>query len=284
MKIIVASRIGFCSGVERAVNMAKTVISSGKKVYMLGELIHNKRVISSFRKFGVDIRKDIPKDSPSAYLITRSHGISPKVFEEAKKYNLNIIDTTCPFVRRVQEIAKGLLKNGYELILVGDKGHAEINAVISRIPQNALVSVISNEEDLKDFRPHKNRVGIVSQTTQSLDFFSKVVGDISKYAYELLVYNTICEETVARQNDVDSLSKGVDVVIVIGDRNSANTNRLFQIAMENCPRTIFIEKPQELKKEYFKADDVVLLVSGASTPYEFVKEVEIFLKNLKWEE
>lgn len=284
MKIIIASRIGFCSGVERAVNMAKTVISSGKKVYMLGELIHNKRVISSFRKFGVDIRKDIPKDSPSAYLITRSHGISPKVFEEAKKYNLNIIDTTCPFVRRVQEIAKGLLKNGYELILVGDKGHAEINAVISRIPQNALVSVISNEEDLKDFRPHKNRVGIVSQTTQSLDFFSKVVGDISKYTYELLVYNTICEETVARQNEVDSLSKGVDVVIVIGDRNSANTNRLFQIAMKNCPRTIFIEKPQELKKEYFKTDDVVLLVSGASTPYEFVKEVEIFLKNLKWEE
>jgi len=281
MKIIVATRAGFCSGVKRAVDMVYEVLSKGKDVYMLGELIHNRRVVDSFQRLGVQIVKEIPKDAPGAFLVTRSHGISPEIIDKAKKYKLHLVDTTCPFVKRVQELAKFILSNGYELVLVGDRGHAEIEAVLSRLPQSSLVSVISTSSNLEEFLPSTKRVGIVSQTTQSLEFFSQVVGKISRYVQEMLVYNTICEETLSRQKEVEELSQEVDVVIVIGGRNSANTNRLYRIAKKHCLRTIFIERKEELSKEDFKREDTILLVSGASTPYEFVEEIRELL--LSWD-
>ncbi len=279
MKIIIASRSGFCSGVERAVNMVYDLIPQKKDIYMLGELIHNRRVVESFRKSGIKIVKEIPKDAEGAYLITRSHGISPEIIIKAKKYGLNLVDTTCPFVKKVQELAKYILSAGYELVLVGDRGHAEIDAVLSRLPDLSLVHVISNKEDLDKFLPGTKRVGIVSQTTQSLEFFSQVVAKISKFTQEMIVYNTICEETLSRQREIDNLSKKVDVVIVIGGRNSANTNRLYNIAKKNCSRTFFVEDKDELKRENFKPTDTILLVSGASTPFRFVEEVKKLLES-----
>ncbi len=277
MKIIVATRAGFCSGVKRAIDMTNEALSQKSKIYMLGELIHNKRVVDKFRSLGVEIIKEIPKDAPGTFLITRSHGISPDIIKRAREYGLHLIDTTCPFVKKVQELARYILANGYELILVGDRGHAEIDAVLARLADLSMVSVISNPSNLLGYVPKTKRVGIVSQTTQSLEFFSQVVGEISKYTQEMLVYNTICEETILRQREVDELSRRADVVVVIGGRNSANTNRLYRIAKKNCPRTIFIEKKEELSREDFKKDDTVLLVSGASTPYEFVEEVKELL-------
>ncbi len=281
MKIIVATRAGFCSGVKRAIDMTNETLSQKGKIYMLGELIHNKRVVDKFRSLGVEIVKEIPKDTPGAFLITRSHGISPDVIKEVREYGLHLIDTTCPFVKKVQELARYILANGYELILVGDRGHAEIDAVLARLTDLSMVSVISTPSDLLGFAPNTKRVGMVSQTTQSLEFFSQVVGEISKYTQEMLVYNTICEETILRQREVDELSRRADVVVVIGGRNSANTNRLYRIAKKNCSRTIFVEKKEELSREDFKKDDTVLLVSGASTPYEFVEEVKELL--LLWD-
>ena len=281
MKIIVATRAGFCSGVKRAIDMTNEALLRKDKVYMLGELIHNKRVVDKFRSLGVKIVKEIPKDAPGAPLITRSHGISPDVIKKAREYGLHLIDTTCPFVKKVQELARYILANGYELILVGDRGHAEIDAVLARLTDLSMVSVISSSSDLLGFIPKTKRVGIVSQTTQSLEFFSQVVGKISKYTQEMLVYNTICEETILRQREVDELSRRADVVVVIGGRNSANTNRLYDIAKKNCPRTIFIERKEELSHNDFKRNDTVLLVSGASTPYEFVEEVKELL--LLWD-
>ncbi len=280
MKIIIASRSGFCSGVERAVEMVHDVLSKNQKVYMLGELIHNRRVIDNFQKMGVKVVKDIPKEK-GAFLITRSHGISPEIVMRAKNHGLHLVDTTCPFVKRVQELAKFILKSGYELILVGDRGHAEIEAVLSRLSDHTMVKVISSLEELEDFTPSLKKVGIVSQTTQSLDFFSQVVAKVSQDAKEMIVYNTICEETLSRQKEVEELSGKVDVVIVIGGRNSANTNRLYNIAKKNCSRTLFIENKEELSKDFFKEDDTILLVSGASTPYEFVEEVKDLL--LQWD-
>ncbi len=281
MKIIIASRAGFCSGVERAVNMVYEAVKKGRPVYMLGELIHNRRVVDSFRDLGVKIVNEIPRNTPGAFLVTRSHGIPPKVEEEAKKYGLYLIDTTCPFVKKVQELAKRILTGGYELILVGDKGHAEIEAVLSRIDDLSSVRVISSPSDLEAFRPSSKKIGVVSQTTQSLEFFSQVVGKLSKYAQEMLVYNTICEETLSRQQEVRELSRKVDVVVVIGGKNSANTNRLYNIAKKQCPRTFFIEGKDELRRSDFERDDRVLLVSGASTPYKFVEEIKELL--FRWD-
>ncbi len=279
MKIVIASRSGFCSGVERAVEMLYDALSKDKKVYMLGELIHNRRVINEFKEMGVEVVSSIPKDK-DVFLITRSHGISPKIIEEVREQGLYLVDTTCPFVKRVQELAKFILKNGYELILVGDKGHAEIEAVLSRLSDLSMVKVIGSSEELKNFKPSTKKIGIVSQTTQSLDFFSQVVGTLSKHTQEMIVYNTICEETLARQKEVEELSGEVDVVVVIGGKNSANTNRLYNIAKKNCSRTLFIENKEELSKDLFKNNDTVLLVSGASTPYKFVEEVRDLL--LEW--
>ncbi len=280
MKIIIANRSGFCSGVERAVGMLYDALSEDKKVYMLGELIHNRRVIDEFKEMGVEVVSSIPKDK-DAFLVTRSHGISPKIIEEVKGQGLYLLDTTCPFVKRVQELARFILKNGYELILVGDRGHAEIEAVLSRLSDLSMVKVISSPKELKDFKPSTKKIGIVSQTTQSLDFFSQVVGALSRHTQEMVVYNTICEETLARQKEVEELSEKADVVIIIGGRNSANTNRLYNIAKKRCPRTIFIEDKKELSKDLFRSNDTILLVSGASTPYKFVEEVRDLL--LEWD-
>jgi 4-hydroxy-3-methylbut-2-enyl diphosphate reductase len=278
MKIKVAKSAGFCWGVKRAVNMAvDSVKKAGGRALCLGELIHNKREIERLKNLGMVFIEDMNDLKKGDTVVIRSHGVSPKVLEFLKRKGVEIVDATCPFVKDVHEKAMKLEEEGYPILILGNAHHPEVIGIAGHV-KNPMI--INSLEEIKKLPPMK-KLGVVCQTTLNLSFFKEAVSILSLKVKDLKVYNTICSATSVRQKETLKLAKEVDVMFVIGGKNSSNTTKLYQIAKEVNPRTYHIESKDEIEPDWLKNSETVGITAGASTPQWVIEEVVNHLLHLK---
>jgi len=276
VKVIVAPHAGFCFGVERAIELAEEASKysrEGKKVFTYGPLIHNPQEVERLRSLGVEVLKDENLLDKNTVLILRSHGIPPQKERELRKKGVKIVDATCPYVKAVHEAVQKLVSEGYFVVLIGEKNHPEVLGTWGYLKESGGEGIIV--ESLEDLKPALNRpkVGIIAQTTQNEQFFKEVVGETSVWVNELKVINTICNATSVRQEEVRELAPRVDVMIIIGGKNSGNTTRLYKIAKSLNDRSYHIETEKELKREWFENAKTVGVSAGASTPKWIINKV-----------
>ncbi len=271
MEIIVAKTAGFCFGVKRAIGMAYDAAKDAyNTVHTLGPLIHNPQVVKDLEfsgVFAVDCIEDIKDDSP---LIIRSHGITLAELNDLRTRGISFIDATCPFVKRAQGYVKELSDAGYFVVVIGEKDHPEVKGLISYADSG--VKVVSNEGEAKDI-PRKKRIGIVAQTTQSLDNLKAILSELLPRVSELRVYNTICNATAIRQKESIEIARKVDCMIVVGGFNSANTKRLTRMCKSLQPNTHQIEMADDIVPDWLDGVERVGVTAGASTPSWIIEEV-----------
>ena len=276
VEIILAPHAGFCFGVERAIELAEEAAKytkEGKKVYTFGPLIHNPQEIGRLKNLGINVLESEEQLDGNTVLILRSHGIPPQKERELKAKGVKIIDATCPYVKAVHEAAQQLVREGYFVVLVGEKNHPEVIGTWGYLQDvNGEGIIVEKIEDLKPALS-KTKVGVIAQTTQNEQFFKEVVGELAVWVNELKVINTICNATSVRQEEVRELAPKVDVMIIIGGKNSGNTTRLYRIAKSLNPNSHHIETEGELKEEWFENAKRVGVSAGASTPKWIIERV-----------
>jgi 4-hydroxy-3-methylbut-2-enyl diphosphate reductase len=276
MEIFLADKAGFCFGVKRAISTAYEAAGKGH-VYCLGPLIHNPQEVERLKKMGVETVTDFTTLKSGDSLIIRSHGVPPRVLNQARDMGLTIIDLTCPFVSKAQRDAEVLQKEGYQVVVVGEKKHPEVQSILGYAGENAVV--VETVEDIEELT-FQNRLGIVAQTTQSYSNFSEIVLRLLRLSKELKVFNTICSSTKERQEAARILASRVDVMLVVGGRNSANTTRLASLCRQEGKPTYHIEVADEIRTEWLEGISTVGVTAGASTPDWVVEGV---LERLKQE-
>ncbi len=260
--IQIASEAGACYGVERALRMVEDAAkTSPVPVHTLGPLIHNPRVVADLALKGVTV-VDSPEESAGDTLLLRTHGVTPNEERRARKLCHDVLDATCPFVKKVHLAASRLYREGYQVVVVGEAGHPEVEATLPHAPGAVVVGDASEVADL----PVCKKIGVVVQTTQSRSNLEHVVSALLGRAEEVRVVNTICDATSGHQGACAELAARADVMIVIGGRISANTKRLTEIAAELCPRTYHIEGADELDPSWLDGAGLIGITAGASTP------------------
>lgn len=280
--IKVAKTAGFCFGVRIAVDMAEKAGRELGHAYTNGPVIHNKQVVNYLRSIGVEELSDYTQLKEGDTVIIRSHGVKPEVERKLKSMNINVLDATCPFVKKVHDKVRQLVEEGYFVVIVGEKGHPEVIGTLGHLEEaGGQGVVVENFEDLVRKVPKRNRIGVVAQTTQSEDFFREAVGYLAENTEELKVFNTICDATSVRQEEVKQLAPTVDMMIIIGGRHSGNTQRLAQISKALNPNTYHIETADELKHEWFEGKERIGISAGASTPDWIINQVVEKIKQIK---
>lgn len=271
---------GFCYGVKRAVQLAENAIStSNKPIYSLGPLVHNQQMVEFLRQKGLEPRDSIDELSGGRVVI-RAHGVSPLVFFEAERRGLEVIDATCPRVKKGQKLASSLANRGYPVLIVGSLSHPEVQALIGWANGQAII--IENQRET-DNLPHLEKAAIIAQTTESIDVFAAVVEQIRRKVDYLLVYNTICEATWRRQKAARELARRVEAMVVVGGRQSSNTTQLARICLQAGVPTYHVESAQELRGQWFKGLNRVGVTAGASTPEWIIEEVVTRMSELNQE-
>lgn len=276
--IKLAQSAGFCYGVNRAVKSTMELKQNSKSdVYVLGELIHNSHVIGKLTEMGIKTVDKLPEDS-CGYCVIRSHGVAPEVINDIEEKGYEILDMTCPDVKKVQQKAVELVQNGYLLLILGKESHPEVEAIKANALQfSDKVLVINDLEDLykkiENIKENK-KIGIVVQTTQKIDFLKNIVNELLPVVRELKVFNTICPSTTRRQTEAVEIAKESDLMIVIGGKNSANTTHLAEILKDITP-TIHIEDSTELEnyKDKIEKSTNIGVTAGASTPKDIIDKV-----------
>lgn len=280
MRVKLAAKTGFCFGVKRAVGMAEKALKSRGTIYSLGSIIHNAQVVEKLARKGLKIIRNA-RDIRSGTIVISSHGISPRIAKDIKNRGIRIVDTTCPFVLNAQRIARRLSREGYTVVIVGDAAHPEIKALVDFVSSETFV-VKNRREAARLSLSRSARVSVISQTTQSAENFLGVVSEIAKKGpRELRVFSTICRDAGDRQDEARSLAKTVDVMFVVGGRNSANTKRLFEVCKGVLKNSCLIEKEGELKDSFLKECRRAGITSGASTPDEVVQKIANKIKSYR---
>lgn len=268
MEVILADYLGFCYGVKRAIKIARENASVDGRACTLGPIIHNPQMVERLRREGVGT-VDSLDELQDGTIIIRSHGVGPEIYEQANRMSLNLVDATCPHVRKAQLSAKSLVDEGYQVIIVGEKEHPEVKSIFEWSSHKALI--IETEEEAEAFAPCA-RLGIVSQTTFSGSRFRQIVMKLLDKSREIKILRTICTATDQRQAAAIDLAGKVDLMLVIGGKNSANTSRLAQLCAQKC-RTYHIETVAELQEQWFDKMGKIGITAGASTPDWIIKEV-----------
>jgi 4-hydroxy-3-methylbut-2-enyl diphosphate reductase len=262
VKVEVARHAGICYGVERALKLADEAAATGRPVHTLGPLIHNPQAVEALRARGVEVAGCV-EDADDGILVIRSHGVTPDIIAAAADSGLDVIDATCPFVSSAQQAAAQLKADGYTVVIVGEADHPEVEGIVAHTGGEAIV--VEEVADIPARLPSR-RVGIVVQTTQSLERLSQVVTALLPRVSELKVHNTICSATGKRQSSAEELARGVDVMVVVGGLNSGNTTRLAEICRRVNAHVYHVETADELKPEWFAGATRVGVTAGASTP------------------
>lgn len=280
MKILIAKEVGFCFGVKRAMKMTEHVVSQGcgegEKVYTLGPLIHNPHVINRLQEKGGAVADEV-SDIDHGTVVVRTHGVAPQQMEELKQRVHRVMDATCPYVTKSQSYASQLQKEGYHVLIVGDQHHPEIKGVIGFVKGNyTVIKTVEEAEQLK-FCP---KLGVIAQTTFNVGKFNEILSRLSDKANEIRIFNTICDDTFVRQRSAADLAGQSDVMVIVGGRNSANTNKLVEICTSIQKRTYHIEEVQEIRRIDFDEVQSVGITTGASTPDWIIADVVEHLKNL----
>jgi 4-hydroxy-3-methylbut-2-en-1-yl diphosphate reductase len=270
VEIRVSESAGFCWGVERALEVARRAATDARgPINTLGPLIHNPGVIAELRASGIGVVSR-PEEVEEGTIILRSHGVPREIKEELLNSGLTVLDATCRFVKSAQEKAARLKERGYIVVILGEKDHPEVLALRSYAGAESVV--VESPADLPSELPG-NRVGVVVQTTQSQERLADLVAYLAPRSRELLVYNTICSATEQRQAAAISMAADVDVVIVVGGRDSGNTRRLAELCTGVQRRTYHIESAGELEPRWFAEARSVGITAGASTPADQIDAV-----------
>lgn len=278
-EIKLAKFAGFCYGVKRAVETVKKLKAENpdRNICVLGELIHNTQVIEELNELGIQSLSSLPERG-SGICVVRSHGESPEIFEKIQQAGFEVYDLTCPDVKKVQQKAIELAKDGYYLVIVGQASHPEVVAIRANAAQfSDKVLVASDVDQLKPFEKElksQKKIGIVVQTTQMLSTLNKIVEYLTPLTKELLIANTICQSTSMRQSEAKELAKESDLMIVVGSKKSANTTHLAEI-LKDITSTIHIETEKELDnyKDLIEKSQKISITAGASTPQFVIDNV-----------
>jgi small subunit ribosomal protein S1 len=262
MQIIIAKNAGFCFGVKRAVDIVEKTLEQGEKVYCLGSLIHNQQVVEKLERKGLITVEKVEDVPAGAKFVVRSHGIAPEVVEEIKTKGGEILDATCPFVKRAQLVAKNFYEDDFDVVICGDPSHAEVIGINAWAKNSA--KVVSDASEVKDLK-FKKTVGVLSQTTQKMELLKETVSNLLENNKKLVIENTICLDSSTKQAEVSALAKVVDVMIVIGGKNSSNTGKLVELSEAQKIPTYHIETASELQEEWFTGAQKMGIVAGAST-------------------
>lgn len=274
MKIELADSYGFCFGVKRAIRIAENTKDSAT----YGELIHNAEEINRLKEhFNVKTLNTMQDLENENSIIIRTHGITKKDLDAFKSQNKKIIDATCPFVSKPQNIVEKMSKDGYDIVIFGDKNHPEVKGIMSYALKN--VFVVLNTDELMN-KKISNKVAVVSQTTKKVEEFTKIVSFLITISKEVRVFNTICNATLENQKAVEKLAKKADVMIIIGGKNSSNTKQLYLISKQICSDSYHIENESELEKEWFKGKNLCGISAGASTPDWIIANVSNKIREL----
>ena len=260
--IEVARHAGVCYGVERALSLALDAAAADARACTLGPLIHNPIVVRELEERGVTTAASVPECAEGTIII-RAHGVVPEVIAEARERDLNVIDATCPYVKKVHMAAEKLVREGYQLVVVGESGHPEVEGILGHAGSTACV--VSTPKEAAALEVGR-KVGVVVQTTQTPDALAAIVDVLVRRCGELRVVNTICAATQERQDSAAELASRVDVMVVVGGKNSGNTRRLSQICSERCSATHHIEDAAELDAAWFAEARRIGVTAGASTP------------------
>ncbi len=272
VEIEVARNSTFCPGVQRAIKIVEAELSGSKKIiYTAGPIIHNPEVVKRLEFLGLrllDPNKDQIPELHGATVIIRSHGIDLATEEKLKKGGAIVIDATCPNVKRAQEAAKALEDRGYHVIVVGSAKHPEVISIVGRLSRKATVieNPVQARKWICDNQELSKRVGIISQTTIPQDLFQSVVEAFREHQIELAVRDTRCESVSRRQNEALEMCKRVDLMIVIGGRNSSNTAKLAELCKDTGVETIHVEDPKEIERKTIAGFRRIGIIGGASTP------------------
>lgn len=281
MRIEVSDKIGFCFGVRRAINTLEKVAHERGGIETLGAVVHNQQVLQRLAEIGVRVAKDV-NDIKGNIVATSSHGISPQLEEEIRKRGIDIISTTCPFVRRAQVAARRLADAGFFVIIYGDAGHPEVRGILGWAKGKGIATL--DDKFIASFQGNTPRhVGILSQTTQVpalfTEFAKKVIDAALSKDSEIRIIDTICHDIRERQSAAVALAQEVDLMLVVGGRSSANTNRLAELCAA-VTRTRLIETAKEIRSAWFKGKSSVGVTAGASTAQETVDNVLAKLQSL----
>lgn len=276
MKVLVAEKCGFCPGVRNAINLARRTLETEPEVSSLGHIIHNEDVVKQLSEAGLETVDSIDAIDAGTVLI-RSHGATQEEFDKIEAKGLNIVDATCVLVRRVQKIARQLNEEGYKVVIIGDANHPEVKAVVGYARD---VEVVGSESDLDKLKSGK-KLGVICQTTQSPDHFAQMIAAIARRGFsEMKIINTLCRETMERQEAAVKLCRQVDVMFVLGGLHSANTRKLAELCKKHNPHTYHLQNWAELDKNTLSGMKTAGVTAGASTPDEVIEEFVSRLKEL----
>ncbi len=280
MDVILAKHAGYCYGVERALKIAKEAIANcPKPIVTLGPIIHNPQVVNWLEGLGIHAVDEISEKQKGTVII-RSHGIDPEIVKKFKSQGLEVVDATCPFVKKAQSRAQQLTKEGYSVVIIGERNHPEVIGILAYAQHKA--QVIEKVEDIEKLSQKlTKRLGVVVQTTQSKENLRKIVGELSTKAIELKVFNTICDATQKSQADAKDIARKTDVVLVVGGKNSANTSRLAKICKQINSNTYHIETVKEIKKNMLNGAKRVGITAGASTADWILKDILTYVEDLE---
>jgi 4-hydroxy-3-methylbut-2-enyl diphosphate reductase len=270
MEIILAKSAGFCFGVKRATQMAFEASAEHEQICSLGPIIHSPQMVQKLAEKGVAVVDQVG-EIPEGAVIIRSHGVTADEMQAVLARDLSVVDATCPFVKKAQEYAARLAAEGYTVVVIGEADHPEVQGIVS-YAKAAKVQVVANAVEA-DKLPRLGRVGIVAQTTQSFENLRQVTDICLEKCQELHVFNTICDATTVRQNEAQAIARQVDVMLVIGGFNSANTSRLAHICREIQPASHHLETADDVRRDWFLGAGRVGITAGASTPRWLIDEV-----------
>jgi 4-hydroxy-3-methylbut-2-enyl diphosphate reductase len=270
MKIIIADDSGFCFGVKRAMEKTLDLAKSNEKcVHTLGPLIHNNQVIEYLEKRGVFSVSSIDEVEEGP-LIIRSHGVPRSVYEKAKDANTEIVDATCPYVQKVQEIAKAEYESNRQVVILGNSDHPEVIGINGWCQNEAI---IINDESNIDSISNCDRISIVAQTTLNIEKWNRLTNLISSLSKDVRLFNTICSATRNRQKACIDLSQKADVILIIGGFHSSNTQKLFELSKKYCPESYHIETAEQLDPKWIENAEIIGISAGASTPDWIINDV-----------
>ena len=278
MNVELAKTAGFCFGVKRAVDTVYQQIEQyrGEKIFTYGPIIHNEEVIKDLRSHGVEVLNDEEelKTADADVVVIRSHGVAKYIYDILEERGITCVDATCPFVKKIHKIVAEKSTEGAYIVIVGNGEHPEVQGI--RGWAGEQVTVVQTAEDAERFElPDKDqKVCIVAQTTFNYNKFKELVEIISKKRYDIVVLNTICNATKERQTEARQIAARVDAMVVIGDKRSSNTQKLFEICKEECLNTYYIQTLDDLDINQLRSVESVGITAGASTPNKIIEEVQ----------
>ena len=275
MEITVAKSAGFCFGVQRAVDSVyKELEENSGKIYTFGPIIHNEQLVEDLNKKGIEVIDTVEqlKEIKEGTVVIRSHGVAKEIYDILEQQKLKIVDATCPFVKKIHNIVLDESNNGKTIIIIGNDNHPEVEGIKGWV--NGEVIVINKEEQIEKLSlPEQTKACIVSQTTFNHNKFKYLVEIIRKKGYDITVVNTICNATHVRQVEAQKISSKVDGMIVVGGKNSSNTQKLYDICRNECENTFYVQTVKDLNLHELKSLKSIGITAGASTPKNIIEEV-----------